>query len=1008
MRVTLCLICCLVAGTVFPQDWPLLPATNKTTLDGPVPKDAANPVCGAPVMTAAFIRQAVENTRIFKPELYALMQKAKLEKSFGVTADTVGSLRAFFVPNRVTFTFDRITARLRAKGALTQVWVDTTELNNQHVTQTEVNAMLRALEDQTPPASRDPNRGIIELDNEIFGNPPNIDSDGLTDFLIVDIKDGWQPGQGSFIAGFFTSNDQFPGAAGSNARDLLYIDSFPTIFSNDRRTVGLAVSVLAHEYQHLIHYNYDKDETGFVNEGLSELAMLACGYQAESPVQYLGNPDTPLFNWNNEAPDYSRAALFTLYYHEQFGDAILQQVIQDAGNNDAGLRNVFARAGSDLNQVIENWHLANYLQDRNVDTKYGYKSPIGSLPREAQNHSDPNQNRPGEVVQSYAADYIAFSFGDSLKATFLSGAPLNVKAIKLGAGLKQIVDVPLGAPYAVPEFGNAVSKVVFAVINRSAVAAIYSYNAQGKPKGVLVEAAYDDGTPDIFTANASFLGFGNDSKGFGWAVKFTPEIPANQLVAAKLLVVFDQEFQGSSTPANAPKDFLFHVWRDNNGLPGSDMIAPFLVSTDRRSTNGREFLNIDLSPHAAALKNLGPVYIGFTEDDDDTVGTNMGMDNSAGTSYTYAFFGPAHPTLANRWVPMANLRVGQTSLATWNMMMRATFTYNDPTTPKFAVGYFQNPIFSERLDVFAVSRAALNRANLSATLTQNTVPQSLFFVPVPNAGDRVFVDQNVTLNASGAMQIRVRGTTKYGFAFADTAVTFNVQFLQSNSGGALAATDGKMKVAIPGEALRDDIYVIAANGNSEVLNVEIESALTNPFSAIYSVSPIDYALAKPALLQIKIDRRQLGAVSPLELAIARWDAKKWVALNSTLAGDFISAETSKLGHFVLVRKDNATEVSSAAQQLPSRFELHQNYPNPFNPSANIRFDLPEKSFVVLKVYDIFGRELRALANEQRSPGSHLVTWDGRDNLGRQVSSGIYFYQLTAGKFSKTMKMILTK
>jgi hypothetical protein len=739
--------------------------------------------------------------------------------------------------------------------------------------------------------------------------------------------------------------------------------------------------------------------------------MILCGYPAETPSLYFSNPDVPLFIWNNQVADYSRAGLFTLYYAEQLGDAILKKVVQTQGSNESGLRTAFA-ANIDLDQLVENWHLANYVKDRNFDPRFGYVYPVGGLPREAQNHSNPNQSIQDETVESYAVDYVVFSFGDSLNATFLSGAPVRVKAIMLGPGSKQIVEVPLGAPFAVPEFGNTVNTVVFAVLSRNFLSSTYSYNAQGKAKGVLVEQSYDDGTPDRFSGNANFLGFGNDSKGFGWAVKFTPEIPTNQLVGAKILAVFDQEFQGSTTPANAPKDFLFHVWNDNNGLPGSDAIPPFIVSTNRTSTTGREFLAVDLSPYATALKNVGTVYVGFIEDDDDTVGTNVGMDNLAGTSYSYAFFGPTYPdpNLANQWVSFANLRVGQVPLATWNMMMRASFIYSDPTTPRFAVGYFQNPIFSERLDVFAVAKSALNRANLSGTLNLGTNTNPLNFLPVPNAGDKVFVDNNVTLTSSGAVQIRVRGTTKYGLNYGDTTFTFNVQFLQSANGGVIAATDGRMEVDIPQHALPGDMYLIASGGNAEVLNTEIENSLPNKIGQIYTISPLDYRLARPATLKIHFDRRQLGAVAPEELTIAYWDSKKWVALNAAPAssGDALTAEISRLGRFVLAKKSDLTAVDSAPIEIPSHFALYQNFPNPFNPSASIRFDLPERAYVVLKIYDVFGREVRTLMNENRPAGSHLTIWDGTDHAGRKVGSGIYFYKIAANNFIKTMKMVLAK
>jgi hypothetical protein len=92
----------------------------------------------------------------------------------------------------------------------------------------------------------------------------------------------------------------------------------------------------------------------------------------------------------------------------------------------------------------------------------------------------------------------------------------------------------------------------------------------------------------------------------------------------------------------------------------------------------------------------------------------------------------------------------------------------------------------------------------------------------------------------------------------------------------------------------------------------------------------------------------------------------------------------------------------------AKTRLDQNSPNPFNPTTAIRFSLSERQNVTLVVYDVNGRRVRALVSGVRNAGSHTVTWDGRDNAGSTVSSGVYFYRLDAGKFSDTKKMVLLK
>jgi hypothetical protein len=96
---------------------------------------------------------------------------------------------------------------------------------------------------------------------------------------------------------------------------------------------------------------------------------------------------------------------------------------------------------------------------------------------------------------------------------------------------------------------------------------------------------------------------------------------------------------------------------------------------------------------------------------------------------------------------------------------------------------------------------------------------------------------------------------------------------------------------------------------------------------------------------------------------------------------------------------------SAGEQagLPAVFALHQNYPNPFNPATRIRYEVPERTHVTLKVYDLLGREVAALVDGEMGAGKYTASFDG---AGR--ASGVYFYRFTAGGFSETKAMVLTR
>jgi len=103
-----------------------------------------------------------------------------------------------------------------------------------------------------------------------------------------------------------------------------------------------------------------------------------------------------------------------------------------------------------------------------------------------------------------------------------------------------------------------------------------------------------------------------------------------------------------------------------------------------------------------------------------------------------------------------------------------------------------------------------------------------------------------------------------------------------------------------------------------------------------------------------------------------------------------------------------TGVAESAPAIPNNFELKQNYPNPFNPTTTIAFGLPKTSDAKLTVYNLLGQEIKTMAFRGLSAGYHTVEWSGTNDQGYRVESGIYFYQLRAGNFVQTKKMVMLK
>jgi hypothetical protein len=94
--------------------------------------------------------------------------------------------------------------------------------------------------------------------------------------------------------------------------------------------------------------------------------------------------------------------------------------------------------------------------------------------------------------------------------------------------------------------------------------------------------------------------------------------------------------------------------------------------------------------------------------------------------------------------------------------------------------------------------------------------------------------------------------------------------------------------------------------------------------------------------------------------------------------------------------------------LPDKYALEQNYPNPFNPSTSISYQLPEAAKVSLKIYDISGQLIKTLVDEEQPADAYTTSWDATNKAGGKVASGIYFYELRAGSFTQTRRMVLLR
>jgi hypothetical protein len=138
-----------------------------------------------------------------------------------------------------------------------------------------------------------------------------------------------------------------------------------------------------------------------------------------------------------------------------------------------------------------------------------------------------------------------------------------------------------------------------------------------------------------------------------------------------------------------------------------------------------------------------------------------------------------------------------------------------------------------------------------------------------------------------------------------------------------------------------------------------------------------------------------------------------ITADMTTVDSVVFTRTQYLNKFLFFRADFQSAVKEISNMVPTAFALNQNYPNPFNPSTTIKFAIAKSALTDIAVYDVVGRRIATLASEELNPGTYSVTWNGTDNNGVSVASGVYYVRMLANgsenvNFSQVQKLLLMK
>ena len=669
-----------------------------------------------------------------------------------------------------SLTFYQTSSTCRAIGNNCYIFVEDSIWTSCKVDQIAVNRVLESFD--TKNALPNSTKGIYQTNVESFGNPPNVDNDSRIIILILNIRDGWTPGN-AYTAGYFYSYNQGTGS-NSNRAEVFYLDSNPLNLKSDTG-INTGMSITAHEFQHMIHFNY-LSSTTFYNEAFSEIASYLNGYSIRTSNRYINDTNQYLLIWrdgNDVLKDYERAARFALYLSEQFSPQIFRQYLQTKIKDASGITlaaQVMDPAGNrNFESILEDWFIANYLNDRNYNTRYGYQ--LSGLPKAVGiAYNNPNVQNTSRSVSKYGVQYISYKAGKNLSVNFnnLGNSSIKVKAIKIGNGVKEVVNVPTNTDVGFSDFGTTYSEITFAV----------------------------------------------------------------------------------------------YITDQNLFIPSAESQFNFIYSSTGTAENFVTELKYDEADTKAALGAFGLTI-------NDTIAVLF--NGMSGTK-------------------LQKIKVG---LRNTNQITGRIYRTTGVTASPLG-----QPISQE------------------FTLTGNSAPTSPFPVPWPNMVELDLSSQNI-----------------------DAGQNFAVVFFYKGTSG-------------------NNIVVVAH-------------------------SPVEYYYSLTYL-------NNPSSGSP-----------GWYYLRSS---------DTEVGLYVIRAFIGTGPVSDIdeIEILPARYELAQNYPNPFNPETVISFNMPKSGSVQIKIYDVLGKEIRTLINEEKNAGKHNIYWNATDDYGRRVSSGVYFYSISADNFSQTKKMVLMK
>jgi hypothetical protein len=406
-------------NTPIPLGTPLVPQTTATPIAYPTSQPET------PVVVSTYTLKVLEDSVVPVNDLRELASRLKGVGDIPETVAppaawyTVGDRQTFWVTNVDSNENFQIEAVLRYVTDHSYFWIE----DGVRYQEDELSDLAEAFETKIYPTNR-----------EFFGSEwsPGIDGDPHIYVL-------YAGGLGWNLAGYYSSADEYHPLAHeySNAHEMFLFNA-----DNVDLEEEFTYAVLAHEFQHMIHWFGDRNETSWLNEGFSELAAFLNGYDVGGhDWSYTSNPDRQLNDWPNDpdatGPHYGASFLFVTYFLDRFGEDATKALVSHPNNGMSSVDEVLSQFGAvdsltgqpiSADDVFQDWTIASYLQSSKVgDGRYTYHNyPAAPQPDETETIRTCPAAQATRSVTQYGVDYIRFTCAGSYTLHFEGSVQVGV------------------------------------------------------------------------------------------------------------------------------------------------------------------------------------------------------------------------------------------------------------------------------------------------------------------------------------------------------------------------------------------------------------------------------------------------------------------------------------------------------------------------------------------------------------------------------------------------------